>query len=383
MSRPDLKQTVLRCLWPLLAGCSLSVAAAILPEDRTDVMYHGYDGGGVEVSGPSVLVRKSMGSSVSAYANYYVDNVSSASIDVVTTASPYTEERTETSAGFDYLHDKTTMSLGYTTSSESDYDADTVSFNISQDMFGDLTTVTLGYSRGDNTVRNNSDPNFQDFADSRSYRVTLSQVLTRDLVLGVAFETIADEGYLNNPYRSVRYADSAAPIGYSYQSEVYPRTRTSNALALRLRQYLPWRAAVYGGYRFFKDSWGIEADTADLGYVHPLGQDWLFDINYRLYSQTKADFYSDLFPFQDAQNFLARDKELSTFDSQTLSLGASYQFASQGWNFIDRGSLNLYYDLINFDYKDFRDLSQGGPPGQEPLYSFDATVLRLFVSIWY
>jgi len=367
----------------LIVAVGSPVSAAILPPDRADALYHSYDGGGVEVSGPSILVRKSVGGSVSAYANYYVDNVSSASIDVITTASPYTEQRTETSVGFDYLHDKTTMSLGYTTSSESDYDADTLSFNISQDLFGDLTTVSLGYSRGDNTVRNNSDPNFEEATDTRSYRLTLSQVLTKNLILGVAFETISDEGFLNNPYRSVRYLDIASPTGYSYQAEVYPRTRTSNALALRLRRYLPWRASVYGGYRLFRDSWGIEANTADLGYVHPFGNNWLVEVNYRLYSQTRADFYSDLFPFQDAQNFLARDKELSTFDSRTLSLGASYEFASQGWRFIDRGSLNLYYDLIRFDYQDFRDLSQGGPPGLEPLYSFDATVLRLFVSIWY
>ena len=33
--------------------------------------------------------------------------------------------------------------------------------------------------------------------------------------------------------------------------EIYPRTRTSNAVALNGRYFLPYRAAVYGGYRFF------------------------------------------------------------------------------------------------------------------------------------
>ena len=37
--------------------------------------------------GPSVLVRKQLGTDFSAYANYYVDSVTSASIDVVTTAT--------------------------------------------------------------------------------------------------------------------------------------------------------------------------------------------------------------------------------------------------------------------------------------------------------
>jgi hypothetical protein len=72
--------------------------AAILPEDRADVMYHGYDGGGLEVDGPSVLVRKGFNDKVSVWGNYYVDMISSASIDVVATASPYEETVTSTAA---------------------------------------------------------------------------------------------------------------------------------------------------------------------------------------------------------------------------------------------------------------------------------------------
>ena len=69
--------------------------AGVLPDDRADVLYHLYDGGGVEIDGPSILVRKKAGKSLSFVGNYYVDMVSSASIDVITTASPYTEERTQ------------------------------------------------------------------------------------------------------------------------------------------------------------------------------------------------------------------------------------------------------------------------------------------------
>ena len=46
--------------------CLLSTAqAAVLPEERGDVMYHRYDGGGVVVEGPSVLVRKNFKEQVS------------------------------------------------------------------------------------------------------------------------------------------------------------------------------------------------------------------------------------------------------------------------------------------------------------------------------
>ena len=126
----------LACAWCL----SAPLPAAVLPADRADALYHSYDGGGVQVQGPSILVRKQVGQSVSVSANYYVDNISSASIDVMATASPYKESRTQKSVGVDYLHDRTTMSVNYINSEEHDYLAKTASFTLNQDMFGDLTT---------------------------------------------------------------------------------------------------------------------------------------------------------------------------------------------------------------------------------------------------
>ena len=95
---------------------STSAFAGVLPEDRADLLYHRYDGGGITIDGPSVLVRKKIGENFSASANYYVDMVSSASVDVELTASPYAEERTQKSASFDYLHGKSTYSAGIITS---------------------------------------------------------------------------------------------------------------------------------------------------------------------------------------------------------------------------------------------------------------------------
>ena len=84
-------------------------SSAVLPEERSDLMYHRYNGGGVTIDGPSLLVRKNFADKFSVSGNYYVDDISSASIDVVTIgASPdgYNEERTEYSVGGDYLFEK-------------------------------------------------------------------------------------------------------------------------------------------------------------------------------------------------------------------------------------------------------------------------------------
>ena len=357
--------------------------AIVLPEDRADVLYHSYDGGGAKIDGPSILVRKKFNENFSATVNHYVDNVSSASIDVITTASPYTEKREENSVSIDYLHEKTLMTLGFTKSDESDFNAKTFGFNISQDMFGDLTTVTLGYAEGENLIGQNTDPSFEKNADTRNYRMSLTQVITKELIMAFALETITDEGFLNNPYRSVRYIDNTNGNGYSFQSEIYPNTRTSNSIAIRARYFLPHRAALHGGYRIFNDSWGISASTYELGYTLPHKEDWIFEFSYRYYDQTSADFYSDLFPFIDAQNFLARDKELSSFSDQTFGVSGSYEFIKDGGGYFKRGSVSFHYDRLQFEYDDFRDISISSTAGSEPNYKLSANVIRFFLSVWF
>lgn len=366
----------------LLVGAG--AVAGVLPEDRADALYHYYDGGGVQIDGPSLLMRKSVGQSFSLFGNYYEDAISSASIDVVTTASPYDESRTEYSLGFDYLRGDTTMSFAYGNSDEDDYQADTFNFGIAQDIFGGMTTVTLGYGKGNDTVMSNADPDFEEDMDRQSYRLGVSQVITRNMLASVNYEVVTDEGFLNNPYRSVRYLDAASGTGYSFQPERYPNTRTSNAVGVRSRYFLPYRAAVHGGYRFFTDDWDIDAHNADLGYTHPIGP-WSFELGYRYYTQSAAEFFSDLFPYQDAQNFLARDKELSSFNSHTFQVGVSYDFIEGGWSFLEKGTVNVFYDHVWFSYDDFRDLrdNTGAIPGQEPTYDFEADIMQLFVSFWF
>ncbi len=363
-------------------GICVPLTAAVLPENRADIMYHAYSGGGLEVNGPSVLVRKSIGKSTSVWGNHYVDTITSATIDVVTSASEYTEERTEKSLGADYLYDNTTLSLSYSNSVENDFNANSVNVGISQLMFGDLTTVTLGYAKGWDVITATGRPLLEEKADRQKYKLGLSQVITKNLLMGFNFETITDEGFLNNPYRQVRYLNGSG--GYDKEFEVYPNTRTSHAVAMRALYYLPYRAAIRGEIRGYTDTWGINGSMAELGYIHPTKQGWTYEASYRVYSQNNADFYSDLFNAEAEFRYRARDKELGTYSTQTIGLGISYEFKKVGWGFIDKGSANFFYNRIQIDYENFRDLRvEVATPGAEPLYSLSADVFRIFVSAWY
>lgn len=361
------------------------VSAATLPEDNVDLLYHRYEGGGMVIDGPSVLVRKNVGPQVSVTGQYYVDSVSAASVDVLATASEYTEERTELTAGVDYLYERAILSLGYTNSSENDYEANTVYFSVSQEFFGGMSTVTLGYANGWDQVGKRDNESFQEEADRRNYQLGLSQVITTNSLLGLDFEVVTDEGFLENPYRQNRFIDPNDADNFQYQPERYPETRTSYSIATRALYYLPYRASIRAEYRYFSDTWGIDSHTYELAYVHALNPRWSLEGTARFYDQTQASFYSDLYAFENSQTHLARDKEMSSFSGITLGGGLVYEWKQTSLPGISRLQTSLLLDWLDFDYDNFRDVTAPGnfSPGEEPLYSFDALVTRASLILEY
>lgn len=358
--------------------------SAVLPIERADVLYHAYEGDGVTIDGPSVLLRKNIAGRVSVSANYYVDTVSGASIDVRATASPYEEVREETTVGVDFLNNKTLLSASFTNSSENDFEANSVYVGLSQDFFGDLSTISLSYSKGWDVVGRRGDESFEEEADRQKFGLGFSQVATKSLIVGFNIEHISDEGYLNNPYRSVRFLDASTDRGFSFDTEIYPNTRSSTAYSINANYYLPYRAAIYGDARTYSDTWGIEASNFKLGYIHPIKDNWIFEVFVRRYTQDKADFYQDLFSRPNEFNFMARDKEMSTYTGLTMGISVSYEWQFSQTATFKKSALHFEWDYMKFDYDDFRDATaQQVPVGEEPLFGFSANVLRIFASIWY
>jgi len=367
-----------------------TAGAAVLPDDRADVFYSKYTGGGMDITGKSVSVRKKVTEAFGVEGNYFVDSVSGASIDVLSSASSIHDERKQKSLTLNYIRDKTEYTASYTNSTENDYISNTTHFSLSQDMFGDLTTVTLGFTTSRNKVgeRSGGLTNWLGHAYSKSYEAGLTQILTKDLIAGVTFEVITDQGFLANPYRSIRYLDPSNPAkGYSLGSQVYPGTHTSNAVEARAKYYLPYRAAISASYRFYSDTWGIRGNTVELGYIQPVANRWIFEGRVRYYKQGHATFYSDLFPFAGSQNFMGRDQNLASSQNTTIGAKATYAFLPDGWKVFKRGTVTLDVSRIRFKYSDFRNIKDFGlptyQPGSEPPYHFDATVLQLYMSMFF
>jgi hypothetical protein len=369
-----------------------STSADVLPDNRADVFYSKYSGGGMDITGYSATARAKITENFALEANYFIDKVSGASVDVLSQASVIKDERRQKSGTVEYLHDKTTYTASYMTSVERDYVSDTASFSLSQSMFGDLTTLTLGFANTHDRVGENNGTADKPIiawlghALSRSYSGGLSQILTKNLIAGVNLQVITDAGYLANPYRSIRFFDNSAR-GYGLASQVYPDTHTSTAVQAQAKYYLPYRAAVTGLYRYFTDTWGVIGNTYELDYTHPIENKWIFEGRVRYYKQSAASFYSDIFPFAGSQNFTARDQNLAALDNTTIGAKVTYAFLPDGWQVFKRGTVTADVSRIRFNYHDFRDIRDFVPPqykpGEEPLYQFSAMVYQVYLSMYF
>jgi hypothetical protein len=356
-------------LWRGLAGLlgsllAVGSARAIdLPEDRADAMLHIYDGGGVRATGPAILVRKKLAERVSLSGSYYVDKVSNASIDVVTTASPYKESRKEYTVGADYVYRDAQITLSTSKSTEPDYVASGTNLDLTQEVFGGLTSVSLGFTRGTDEVGKRNSPGFNENARHWKYRFGLTQILTPRWLMSANFEALSDDGYLGSPYRSARVFGAFVP-------ERNPRTRSGRAIKFRSINDLGSRSALRAEYRYYFDTWDIKAHTAEIGTSRYFGDAWLADGFLRYYTQGKALFYSD--NAQSETAYVSRNRQLGSFNSIGLGAKVAYNWLQVPGKYDIKA--NASYQMLRFKFKDFTDLRDG------QLYGYNAHIVQLFVS---
>jgi len=340
--------------------------AATLPENRAEAMLHVYSGGGVTANGPTVLVRKSIADKVSLTGSLYVDAVSNASIDVVTTASPYKERRNDYGLALDYAVRDSLITLAVGASSEPDYKTHSLSLDIAQETFAGMTTVNVGFTRAADDVGKTGDPNFDDRATHWQYRVGVTQIVTPKWLASVNLEAISDDGYLGNPYRVARVFGAAVP-------ERAPTTRSSRAVKLRAIGDLGSRDAVRAEYRYFWDNWDIKAQTVEAGYSRYLGESFLADAFVRYYKQGAALFYSDNATAETT--YISRNRQLSDFTNLVVGGKLSFDWKKQPGLYDLKANAGL--ELYNLNYNNFTDIRTGN------LYSMRAAVLQLYLTATY
>lgn len=354
--------------WRVLFGAVAvtPVAQAVdLGGDRAEALLHAYDGGGVRATGPALLVRKTLKDRVALTGSLYVDMVSSASVDVVSSASPYRERRTALDLGGEFVLRDALVKVGVGSSREPDYRVRSLAVDVAQDFFGGMSTLNLGFSRGSDDVGKTGVSGWIDHATRWQYRLGLTQLLSPRWLASANLELMADEGLLGSPYRVARVYGAAVP-------ERLPRTRSGRALRLAARGDVERAGGVLRAeWRHYWDNWGLGADTLEFGHARSFGPRWSAEALLRWHRQSAALFYRD--NADSETRYITRNRQLGSFAS--WSLGAKLRHALP-WGGADaeRWWLHAAYEFKRFDYRDFTDLRTGNA------YAHNAHLLQVHLS---
>lgn len=142
-------------------------------------------------------------------------------------------------------------------------------------------------------------------SDESSFRLGVSQILSKDTQVTLDAGATFAEGYLANPYKVVLGHSILFNPGDAFGQkvlytgtgggylEVRPEERQSFNVHVGLAQYVePLDAAFHFDYTFAADSWDVEAHTFKAEWAQPVPGGWLVTPSVRYYSQSAASFYT-------------------------------------------------------------------------------------------
>jgi hypothetical protein len=263
--------------------------------------------------------------------HYLADVITSASVDVVTSATakgqcsvmvpspascppqPFHETRNEGAASVAYADGTRTASVGYVHSIENDWRSHSVSAGYSNDLLQHQLTLGLSGSFTTNDVwRAHEDPShpFHRKLDQGSASFDVGIVGSKRDLVTLDYTFMFLRGYQASPYRFVFYTDpalSSQPIG---APETDPDTRTRHALAVRWVHHAFSDTVIKLHARGYVDDWGVASGTAGAEYVVGFGELEL-GASLRGYAQKGAAFYQDGYDVR--RRYMTADRELSTF----------------------------------------------------------------------
>lgn len=219
-------------------------------------------------------------------------------------ASGIRDRRSEVSIGARYFMENGNFGgyVGY--SEEDDYRSSYIGVSGEIGFNSDLTRFSYGFSHAAddifptdaeifNRVRNED-------KQSTSAVVGLSQVINQFSVFQIALSATEQSGFLTDPYK---LQDSR------------PDNKTQLVLSNSYRHFfVAANAALHADYRLYHDDFGITSHTADLAWYQNLGRDFQIVPNLRYYTQSAADFYTNIDDFtKPLTEFQSSDYRLSAF----------------------------------------------------------------------
>jgi hypothetical protein len=302
------------------------------------------------VIAPRLRVQTNLTEETRATAVYAVDVWTSASIDIMSSASttPVTEQRDELNLSIDHELADVTITGAYRYSVEPDYVSHGGSGGIGYDFADNNSQLGIGISGSSDKVGRAGDPHFAERVATLGARLSFTQVLDRDTIAQAQYELSRAEGFLASTYRYVAIGGAdcttAAPLCVP---EHVPGERLRHAVSIFAKRSFGDSVSLGAGYRFYLDDWGLLAHTlrAEVGLMP--GPDTVLRGRYRFYMQGPTDHYQAAYAVP--QPYVTSDKEQSPLSSHRLGLELEHHFTLKGGELFWTISVApIYYGYTDF-----------------------------------
>jgi len=337
-------QLIASALGPALAMLAVHAAPARAQTEFVSKLQVYADSDHTTVVSPLINAQADVGKDTNVSAGYVADVISSASIDIVSQASPTTihDVRHQVSTALTHKFGSLTANAAYIYSTENDYSSHVVSMGVSKDLAEKDTTLALGYSLAMNDVGRHGDINFHESLTVNELTLAWTQMINPRTATQLSYGLGIASGYQASAYRFVPVMSGGNPMYWVPETD--PDSRVRHALVFGVNRYLFQHSALQADYRYYRDTWGISSHTVRATYISDLSKRTQLRVRNRLYSQNGATFYKS--EYDALQKYMALDRELSPLWSETIGAKLTRKFAGYA-------EAELKADLFYYSYSDF------------------------------
>ena len=329
--------------------------AAIAAPARADTTFESKiqvysDNDHTTVVSPLVQASADVTPDTSVTLGYVADIVTSASVDLVSQASPTTihDTRHQVSTGLSHTLGSVKLHGNYSFSRENDYLSHTIAVGGEKELFDKNTTIGVGYAISLNTVGRADDLNFSRSLNVQTTSLSWTQIVTPRVLTQVTYELGDAAGFQSSPYRfvPVRANLTAAPSSCGSPRPILISggvTRSCSASiersARRARSRRTTASITTPGASRVTRSARATSRTSR--------PDLELRLRNRFYTQDAASFYLD--NYTAPQRYMTYDRELSPLWSETVGAKLSYLVTPHV-------EVELKCDVFYFSYADFAPL---------------------------
>jgi hypothetical protein len=295
----------------------------------------------ISVRAPSIYVLAPLSPQWAIDGSLVSDSVSGATPTYHTAISGATarmsDERVAGTVQVTRYFERSNVSVGLATSHEHDYDSNAGSINVNFSSDDNNRTWNLGIGYASDKIGSTNDPTLDETRRTAELLVGVTQAWTANDLLQLNLTLASGKGFFSDPYKQV---------------DNRPRQRDQTIVLARWNHYSEdTGGALRSAYRYYHDSFGINAHTLGVEWVQPAGR-FVVTPSLRYYSQSAASFYFDPiydpdvgapYPpgyFTNPPQYSSADQRLAAFGAATFGLQVAYNL-SANWLVSAKGA---YYE---------------------------------------